>query len=1376
MSSQLEETCQGSGAASRRALGPPSDPSTSYPSSGTKGLTSLRAFNLDISRTWLTPPPGQGPQVREVLLHQNKGKNQTRLLVTGPWMEQGASHLHSCGLSQGDQILCQPLKHAPAPEGPHAQVSLAQGPDDTVVGRGSLSPCSGEGVPVSHPHTQQQVTTAPCRALTPGLPCTWPISRQVCAQVKRRGRPRSLFPELNGACGLLGPDLGLQSSFSFPAEPREEGRGGGASLGTSTLFPEESPPGRAGGGGDPAHPFLALEAATRSPDQERPNPHRNKRALEEDEEPGTEIAIVLDGSGSIDPPDFQKAKDFIYNMMETFYTKCFKCRFALVQFGAVIQTEFDLNDSRDAHAALQRVRNVSQVKEVTRTASAIQHVLDSIFTPNQGSQENASKVIVVLTDGDIFNDSLDLSTVIQSPSMAGIERFAIGVGDAFNKTKANQELHLIASDPDETHVFKVTDYSALDGLLGSLEQRIISVEGAVGEALQFELAQVGFSAHVLGKQQVLLGAVGAFDWAGGAMLYNTESHQFRFLNESLASHTAQYSYLGYSVAAVKSSRGTWYLAGAPRHGHKGRVLWFRPEDPARGFLPVLEGEQMGSYFGSELCALDVNADGLTDHLLVGAPFYHVLGEEGKVYVYRVHAQVRGFTPSATLSGRPQFAFARFGFAIAAVGDLDRDGLGDVAIGAPLEGFPAEGPASFGSIYIYNGLPQGIASSPSQWVRAAGLAPGLRYFGVSISGGGDLSGDGLVDVSVGSLGRAAVLRSRAVVRLRASMTFAPSMMRPGDPQNINSTLCFKVTPERPGKGAEELSLNVTVELDVSKRWKRVLFQDRSPRSQRDWLVPGCSRFLLLPMEGEVCDHDCFSNITVKVSYHLNPLGGRGASPRPVLDELSEPTAHFQLPFEKDCKNQSACVAELKLTARLSPETIVVGVTKEVTMNIHLANAGEDSFLTRMTLVHPPNLQLKRIQKPSSPAVECADPTPAPRVLVMSCKIGSAVFKTSHVNFSITWQLDGKTFPSETAEITINVTNANGQPPVIKRQKLQVKYILVVALDKVPTPSSALFVPSTRRSLVMYVDTSRGLPEYKEFQFNIHGENPFGAKFVFEVCVPTKMQGHEIITLKNITATQCRQKPGCRIRLPGGLSEAPDLQWLQLSCALSRIPSAVRLGAQLSPQLPRAPAVLCIPPVSHAAAQGSGGPPARQGKESAPDARTGTSLSPFCRGGGGDGVSLGAASSRPLAGSASSRILWMQKPKRAESFKFQEGGNGQQRLLQENSGLCETATFGPRDRVIGKNWCRCLEVGGDLSPCSYPADALLFLCQNITVLLEDHGVHILPIILGSSAGGILLLIGIIAILWKCGFFKRKYQAITAESRRNSQNPEKLIQDEN
>ena len=35
--------------------------------------------------------------------------------------------------------------------------------------------------------------------------------------------------------------------------------------------------------------------------------------------------------------------------------------------------------------------------------------------------------MVVLTDGDIFGDPLNLTTVINSPKMQGVERFAIGV-------------------------------------------------------------------------------------------------------------------------------------------------------------------------------------------------------------------------------------------------------------------------------------------------------------------------------------------------------------------------------------------------------------------------------------------------------------------------------------------------------------------------------------------------------------------------------------------------------------------------------------------------------------------------------------------------------------------------------------------------------------------------------------------------------------------------------------------------------------------------------------------------------------------------------------------------------------------------------------
>lgn len=54
---------------------------------------------------------------------------------------------------------------------------------------------------------------------------------------------------------------------------------------------------------------------------------------------------------------------------------------------------------------------------------------------------------------------------------------SLQVGDAFQNIKTDKELKLIASDPKETHMFKVTNYAALDGLLSKLQQSIIHMEG-----------------------------------------------------------------------------------------------------------------------------------------------------------------------------------------------------------------------------------------------------------------------------------------------------------------------------------------------------------------------------------------------------------------------------------------------------------------------------------------------------------------------------------------------------------------------------------------------------------------------------------------------------------------------------------------------------------------------------------------------------------------------------------------------------------------------------------------------------------------------------------------------------------------------------------
>nr|XP_025035071.1 integrin alpha-E [Pelodiscus sinensis] len=821
----------------------------------------------------------------------------------------------------------------------------------------------------------------------------------------------------------------------------------------------------------------------------------------EDSYSGTEIAIVLDGSGSIEPEDFKRAKAFISNMMKTFYEKCFECDFALVQYGEEIRTEFDLKDSWNANATFQKVQNITQLGNVTKTASAIQHVLDSIFNESQGSQKNAAKIIVVLTDGEIFLDPMNLTTVINSSKMAGIDRYAIGVGDAFNKPKALSELQLIASDPDESHLFRVTNYSALDGLLSTLQQKIIATEGTAGDITEYELAQTGFSAQILDKQHILVGAVGAFDWSGGVLLYDLVTKTAAFLNESKEAKGARYSYLGYSVAAATTQEGALYIAGAPQHSMTGKVLVFQKDRVKQ----ILQGDQVGSYFGSELCTLDVNRDGLTDHLLVGAPFYHIHGEEGRVYVYRLENSA--FSMTGHLRDQKLPSLARFGFALASIGDINGDGYEDVAIGAPLEDQLSD-PSAFGSIYIYNGDKDGIRPS-FQRIRAAEIAPGLQYFGQSIDGGFDLTEDGLIDITVGSLGKVTVLRSRPVVTFKVTMRFTPERISIFQNNSIvTAELCFDMIPPLKASQQENwhLSIHYTVDLDVkTTKKKRAQFEDQKFILSREEPVnqPMCNK---LPLHILPCDYDCFSSITLKVSYNLVNNKENVDHAAPILDKYQEPKAYFQLPYKKDCSNKTICAANLILRSQIQKE-LVVGFTKELNLNISLVNSGDDSYMTTMVLEYPRNLQFKKmIPEPSPTEIHCRQSEPSTHLpSSMDCKIGHPIFKKATAQFSVIWQLDEARFPDENVNITINITNANENSiPLIEEHTLHVKHVFTAVLTK-PTP-------------LLYVNVSQGLPENKEFQFNINGENRFRAEIKLQIWVPVIIQGHHITNVKNVKNTQ------------------------------------------------------------------------------------------------------------------------------------------------------------------------------------------------------------------------------------------------------------------
>lgn len=163
-------------------------------------------------------------------------------------------------------------------------------------------------------------------------------------------------------------------------------------------------------------------------------------------------------------------------------------------------------------------------------------------------------------------------------------------------------------------------------------------------------------------------------------------------------------------------------AGAVRvvSGRDGKVLWKRA------------GDAPGDRFGFALAALgDVDGDGVCD-LAAGAPD----ARGGGVLAGRV----------VVLSGRDgtvRFAWDgtqgdRLGLAVAGPGDLDGDGRGELLVGVPL----ADGPSfNAGAARVFAG---GDGALLFEW---RGGASGDRL-GSRVAAVGDVDGDGVPDVGVG----------------------------------------------------------------------------------------------------------------------------------------------------------------------------------------------------------------------------------------------------------------------------------------------------------------------------------------------------------------------------------------------------------------------------------------------------------------------------------------------------------------------------------------------------------------------------------------------------------------------------------------------------
>ncbi|MFK7918022.1 MAG: LamG-like jellyroll fold domain-containing protein [Ilumatobacter sp.] len=166
--------------------------------------------------------------------------------------------------------------------------------------------------------------------------------------------------------------------------------------------------------------------------------------------------------------------------------------------------------------------------------------------------------------------------------------------------------------------------------------------------------------------------------------------------------------------------------------------------------------QFGDRFGSGVAGLgDVDGDGIPD-VAVGAFGTDDAGSNtGAIYVLMLHADGTVKTEqkisntagglSTTLGGAD-----RFGSSVGSIGDLDGDGIPDVAVGAVWDD---DGVTDAGAVYVLFLNADGTVKAEQKMSNTAGgLSPVLAafdYFGSAVSGIGDIDGDGVPDIGVGA---------------------------------------------------------------------------------------------------------------------------------------------------------------------------------------------------------------------------------------------------------------------------------------------------------------------------------------------------------------------------------------------------------------------------------------------------------------------------------------------------------------------------------------------------------------------------------------------------------------------------------------------------
>ncbi|KAG8140629.1 hypothetical protein E2320_003292, partial [Naja naja] len=299
-----------------------------------------------------------------------------------------------------------------------------------------------------------------------------------------------------------------------------------------------------------------------------------------------DLVFLFDGSASMKTSEFMTIKEFMIDVMKELWNS--SVHFAAVQFSEDAKLEFDFNNYTSNPNPEKLLANVVHAEQITNTFKAIKFVAD------RGHIEAVKK--------------------------KNILRLIIGIGNHLNAPESQKNLKLIASEPKSQFLKILASFDELKDSFNDLQSNIFAIEAD--------------------SDRVILGAVGADNWAGGILEQQKDFSGERFITTPSVRKEMEGAYLEFN-------------------GDLGYPL---------------------GRFGAAITDLaDVNGDKQTD-VAIGAPLED--GERGAVYIYNSHEKTLLMEYSQRITGASISPGLRyFGQSIHGKTDLRGDGLTSIAVGA-----------------------------------------------------------------------------------------------------------------------------------------------------------------------------------------------------------------------------------------------------------------------------------------------------------------------------------------------------------------------------------------------------------------------------------------------------------------------------------------------------------------------------------------------------------------------------------------------------------------------------------------------------------------------------------------------------------------------